>query len=841
MFELRLLGQVDLRDAEGRSRRSLLSQTKRFAFLAYLGASSELVTRDALIALFWPDSSEERARRALNQTVYHIRRSLADNVIATRGELELGLNRSLVRCDVVAFEEAVRDNALRAASLYTGDLLAGFHLADCQPFDDWLSRRRTQLRDRAAYASLEAAGMSADRGEPLDATRWARRSAELAPYDEALHRVALGVMVRSGDHGGAAGLHDALVERLRVDLEVEPSEDTLRQKDAFSAGANEATRQATDTGTRGRAEQQPEGPAPSRDGSVAPYGRPRRRFLALVLGTAALSLGVPLLWVSASGRQPAPPTIAVLPFRPLDEGAAALAPGITIAVRDRIATIAGMEVTGSASSQAPELTMMPGPTAAAALGADYVLKASVEAPVGSGAVHVQPALFAANGAHLQFWRGTLSVEASDLTQVERSLAEDIADALDLTIAAAARADLTRPSSHPDAYEAYLRVLSLEDDQARETRLLDIVALDSTFALAHAELAQVYFTRWAGDHVRSPENATAWREAAIKASRFGPRLYRGPGHLALYHRSVTLDLDSALHYLERTVELAPDDADVRHFYSSVLSSVGRLDEALVEARRASALDPLNPGGIARVSRILFRQGRMAEAWNRNLEATALLGGGAPGEGWIMADAAHLLAGMGLADSARAVTGSVPSVALRARTVEAQFWYLQAWLVPDSLANRLCRNPRSVLSSVAVRQVGCSLAWARAGQVEISRALADSAVLTLDASVNDHPSDGLIRMRRAYAHFLAGDMTAALADADAALALLDSHWDYGPGWTTGLAYARLSALAGEAQRSVRQLTRMLDFGSITPEWIDADPAFDRIRRSPELLHALRGVQR
>ena len=64
MIELRLLGPLQL-TADGRELHSLLSQPKRLALLGYLALSapSAYCRRDSILALFWPELDQHRARR----------------------------------------------------------------------------------------------------------------------------------------------------------------------------------------------------------------------------------------------------------------------------------------------------------------------------------------------------------------------------------------------------------------------------------------------------------------------------------------------------------------------------------------------------------------------------------------------------------------------------------------------------------------------------------------------------------------------------------------------------------------------------------------------------------
>lgn len=74
---LRLLGPIELERDDGTVVSSVLAQPKRLALLAYLAAArpGTLLRRDTLLALFWPDADDDRARNSLRQSVHFLRRS----------------------------------------------------------------------------------------------------------------------------------------------------------------------------------------------------------------------------------------------------------------------------------------------------------------------------------------------------------------------------------------------------------------------------------------------------------------------------------------------------------------------------------------------------------------------------------------------------------------------------------------------------------------------------------------------------------------------------------------------------------------------------------------------
>lgn len=188
MIELSLLGPHALKDAAGRELTSLLGQPKRFALLAYLAieSGSGYVRRDTLAAMFWPELDQFAARRALRNTLYHLREALGDGVIVTRGDDGVAIDAERLVSDVARLRENVRTEFYEAAvDGYRGDLLAGLHFANAgEGFEEWLSaerRRVTELVMRAVGSLIEREERA---GNLAAAARWAQRARALAPSDE---------------------------------------------------------------------------------------------------------------------------------------------------------------------------------------------------------------------------------------------------------------------------------------------------------------------------------------------------------------------------------------------------------------------------------------------------------------------------------------------------------------------------------------------------------------------------------------------------------------------------------------------------------------------------------
>ena len=229
MLRLLTMGGVDLVDPSGGDVRPLVSQPKRLALLIYLASSgsSGAHRRDALVARFWPELDHPHARAALRQAVHVLRAILGAEANATVGE-QVALVPGAVSCDAVAFEAMLAEGrAAEALALYRGDFLAGFFVSRAAgAFDEWVERRRAELRGRALSAAWRLAREARRQGAEDVAVHWLRWILTLSPDDEAALRELLLLLDGAGNRTAAIGTYRDFALRVRAELDVEPSAET---------------------------------------------------------------------------------------------------------------------------------------------------------------------------------------------------------------------------------------------------------------------------------------------------------------------------------------------------------------------------------------------------------------------------------------------------------------------------------------------------------------------------------------------------------------------------------------------------------------------------------------
>ncbi|TVP42132.1 MAG: hypothetical protein EA350_17315, partial [Gemmatimonadales bacterium] len=120
----------------------LLSRRARTALFIHLAVERE-VSREALLAMFWPDSSPENARHALRQGLYQLRQSLGEGWVESRTH-EIRVT-NLVQTDLGAFERALdASDPEGAARMYGGPFLGGIHLVDLPGWERWVDGWRAR-------------------------------------------------------------------------------------------------------------------------------------------------------------------------------------------------------------------------------------------------------------------------------------------------------------------------------------------------------------------------------------------------------------------------------------------------------------------------------------------------------------------------------------------------------------------------------------------------------------------------------------------------------------------------------------------------------------------------
>ena len=258
---LRVLGelQVSIDDVPIQS----FESDKVRALLAYLAVEADRAhTREALIGLLWPDSTEETARHNLRQALFNLRLALGDHIatppylLISRHSIQFN-RESHYWLDLVQFNEifVVRGKNRSQAStdssiftpqleemvdLYQGEFLQHFYIAESTAFEDWIVLNRETLRQQMMEALTCLANVLELRGEFHTARRYVVRQLELDPWREEAHFQLMRLLVLDGQRSAALTQYETCKRILAEELGVEPCAKTRDLYDQIRLGSLKA-------------------------------------------------------------------------------------------------------------------------------------------------------------------------------------------------------------------------------------------------------------------------------------------------------------------------------------------------------------------------------------------------------------------------------------------------------------------------------------------------------------------------------------------------------------------------------------------------------------------------
>jgi len=604
-IRLRTLGSLQLQGAEGDELRSLLAQPRRVALLVYLALATPrgLHRRDKLLALFWPEQDEPRARNALSQAVHFLRRTLGAEAIVSRADEELGVNQEMVWCDAIAFEAALdAGKAAEALELYRGALLEGFHVSDAAPeFGRWLDDERARLSRRHAQAVEETATAREAAGDFAGAVLWLRRLAAHDPFSSRVTLRLMRALAASGDP--AAAIQQARVHKtlLREELQAPPDPQvTALVGELQSRGGGEPVPPAR---ALERAEVAPvptpvsPGPAPESAHRTGNRRRMTRVGLAFVSVLVAVAGGLALSHGRGVGGTPSISCLAVLPLENLSRDSAQeyFADGVTDAIITELAKYEGLNVISRTSVVLYKRARRPLTEIARELNCDGVVEGTVISARGRVRVDAQ-LVHAPKDRHL--WAESYESDMSDMLALERQIAEAIARQVHgIAVAGDSSPKRTARRVDPMVYALYVRgrdaFASRNPAGLRLALALfgQVIARDSQFALGYTGMADTYRMLVGLGYAPVGAYKDSARIMAARALGLDSTLSEAHASLAgiLTGQGKWTEAEAEF---RKAIELEPGNALAHHWYAILLVTLDRRDEAVREIRRARELDPLS---------------------------------------------------------------------------------------------------------------------------------------------------------------------------------------------------------------------------------------------------------
>ena len=313
-----------------------------------------------------------------------------------------------------------------------------------------------------------------------------------------------------------------------------------------------------------------------------------------------------------------PRSIAVLPFRPLTAGSRdeALELGVSDTLISGLSRLRQISVRPISSVRKYAGLEQDASAAGRELNVDCVLDGSIQR---SGErIRISARLVrVADGTTL--WSETFDEEFTDIFDVQDSISQKIVGALALQLSGSERTELIKKyTANTEAYHLYLKgrffwnKLTPDGLQKSLNFYSQAIEIDPNYALAYAGLADSYNLLGSYGFWPLKDSHPKARAAAEKALELDGNLAEAHASLATVIADYYWEWSEAEKHFKRAIDLNPNYAVARYWYSQHLSRMGYLDEAVDEARRAQALDPLSSSADAHVGLALYRARRFDDA-------------------------------------------------------------------------------------------------------------------------------------------------------------------------------------------------------------------------------------
>ena len=364
----------------------------------------------------------------------------------------------------------------------------------------------------------------------------------------------------------------------------------------------------------------------------------RTKALVVALTSVAVLAIAAGLWVAESRKRSVPPkvsagivSIAVMPFVNMssDKEQEYFSDGLSEELLNHLVRIPGLRVAARTSSFQFKGKNEDLRTIALKLNVSNILEGSVRKEGQKVRITAQ-LINADDGFHM--WSETYDRDLSDVFEVQEDIARSVANSLKVKLFGATPFASSAATNNLEAYNAYLQGRYFFERRDRESleRALSYyeqaITLDSSYALAWAQIAQVRANQADRGYLPTKEGYEKARTAAEKALALDPNLAEANSAFAWIKATYDWDWAAADAFYQRALALEPGNATVVRAAGGLAASLGRLDEALALHRRAVELDPLSAAARMNLGTYSYYSGQFDEAlaaFRKSLELSPAL--------------------------------------------------------------------------------------------------------------------------------------------------------------------------------------------------------------------------
>jgi tetratricopeptide (TPR) repeat protein len=250
------------------------------------------------------------------------------------------------------------------------------------------------------------------------------------------------------------------------------------------------------------------------------------------------------------------------------------------------------------------------------LGVDYVLEGSIRRAANRVRITSQ-LVQASDMTHL--WAESYERDVSDVLTIQTEVAMKIAHSLTLALRRP-EPPTAKGATSSTAHDLYLRGRAFREQATEESTRKAIeyfqrsIDADPQYAGAYAGLADAYWLLGApGWEVDQPMGLLQRAQSnAERALAIDPQLAEAHAVLAMVRLSYRWDRAGSEQEIREAIRLNPSSVLAHQYYSTMLTTMGKFDEAIAEARRALELDPLSAPASTTLGIRYWYADRIAEA-------------------------------------------------------------------------------------------------------------------------------------------------------------------------------------------------------------------------------------
>lgn len=199
------------------------------------------------------------------------------------------------------------------------------------------------------------------------------------------------------------------------------------------------------------------------------------------------------------------------------------------------------------------------------------------------------------------WSQDYERKIENVFAVQKEIARKVVDSLQIELLPGDKRNIEKQGTrNVESYELYLKGRFLWNKRSKEgmTEAIEhfraAAQKDPSFPLPHVGIADCYNLLVINSYLPAKDGYPQAEKAIARALELDNNLAEGHASLGLLRSDADWDWAGAEREYRKAIELNPNYATAHHWLSILLGpTLGRVDEGMMEAKKALELDPLSP--------------------------------------------------------------------------------------------------------------------------------------------------------------------------------------------------------------------------------------------------------